>query len=180
MESDFHIKKAYESLLLSDFEAAIDWFHKAIQSDPHNASLYYRLSITYFRSNKLMKAGQYAHQAALLEPDNEVYRLHVERLQAQELVKQAQLGLDGSAESAYTAILLITQALEWDPLLFEGYLLLAEAYVELNDYYPAINAIKEALKLEPEHELAQELLYNYQVQLSQYLGLDRKESDKDE
>ncbi|MCR8642257.1 hypothetical protein NV379_06245 [Paenibacillus sp. N1-5-1-14] len=180
MDSDFLIKKAYESLLLSDFEAAIDWFHKAIESDPGNASLYYRLSITYFRSNKLIKAEQYAYQASQLEPNNEVYRQHILRLQAQELTRQTEHRLDGTAESAYASIILLKQALEWDPLLIEAYLLLAEAYVELEDYYPAIHVIKEALRLEPEHELAQELLLNYQVQLSQYLGLDRKESDKNE
>ena len=55
MNGENQIQKAYESILGHDFEKAIEWFEKAIAEEPNNAAYHYKLSITFARSNKLIK-----------------------------------------------------------------------------------------------------------------------------
>ncbi|PYI54892.1 tetratricopeptide repeat protein [Paenibacillus flagellatus] len=168
MDGEYEIKKAYASILDSDFERAIDWFEQAVQLDPDNADYHYKLSITYARSNRLGKAIEHARRALRLRPDDETYRFHVDTLESKRLVQEAEKHLDGT-ERAHLSVALLKDAIALDPLSSEAYLLLAAAYGELREYGPAVQAAKEALKLDPNSPEASRMADEYRLKWKAYL-----------
>lgn len=162
MNGEEQIQKAYESILVQDFEKAIEWFEKAIAAEPNNAAYHYKLSITFARSNKLMQAIEHASRAAQLEADNEAYRYHLQVLHARELVDKAQKELSSETEHAERAIFLLKEAISLDPLAIEAYLILGEAFAFRKDYGRAYQTVMEALRLEPNHEQAKKQAARYQ------------------
>lgn len=173
MNENHKLKRAYQAILNSDFEEAAFWFEKAIESDPDNADYHYRLSITYSRSNKLNKALEHAETAARLDPDKELYQLHVELLHAKELVVRAEKSLEGRTAQPLLAIALLKQAVSLDPLSVEAYLLLGVSSASAGDYAQAVQALREALRLDPEQESALSLLPVYERKLKKLLGTDQ-------
>lgn len=169
MDGERQIQKAYESILGHDFEQAIEWFEQAVALEPDNADYHYRLSITYARSNKLPQALEHARIAVKLDQASETYRYHLLHLLARELVQQAEPFFDREKGRLYMAVSLLKRAVELDPLCVEAFLLLALAYAGLDDYTFAVQAVKEVLKLQPEHELAKQLLQDYVKKLNRYL-----------
>jgi len=169
MDGEQKLQKAYESLLSNDFAKAAEWFEEAIEEDPNNAALHYKLSITYSRNNKLQKATQYARNALSFDPDNELYLAHLQHLEALQYTREAKGYYDGTDESLYVVIYLLRNATRLDPLALESFLLLSEAYGGVEDYYQAMLAAKDALRLDPEQEMAQDLLYKYKRKLNEQL-----------
>lgn len=167
MDGEQQIKKAYESILDQNFEQAIDWFEQAIAIEPNNADYHYKLSITYARSNKLSKAIEHAQTAVQLEMHNEVYRFHVQNLRAKDRIQQAEKYFTADKNQLYMAIHLLKEAILLDSLAWEAYLMLGLAYVELEQYHDAIQAIREVLKLNPDHEIAQKVLVEITLKLNQ-------------
>ncbi|MDD9267670.1 tetratricopeptide repeat protein [Paenibacillus sp. GCM10023248] len=165
MNGEDQIQKAYESILVQDFDKAIEWFEKAIAAEPNNAAYHYKLSITFARSNKLMQAIEHATRAAQLEEDNEAYRYHVQVLHARELVEKAQKALTTETEHAERAIFLLKEAIVLDPLAIEAYLILGEAFAFRQDYGRAYQTVLEALRLEPNHEQAKQQAARYQQKM---------------
>ncbi|MEW9698960.1 tetratricopeptide repeat protein [Paenibacillus sp. SI8] len=163
MNGENQIQKAYESILGHDFEKAIEWFEKAIAAEPSNAAYHYKLSITYARSNKLQKAIELASKALELEAHNEAFRYHLQVLHARELIETAQKQLQVETEHAERAIFLLKEAIVLDPLAVEAYLILAEAFAQRRDYVRAYHTITEAIRLEPDHELAKQQAAKYQM-----------------
>ncbi|SDC41566.1 TPR repeat-containing protein [Paenibacillus sp. UNCCL117] len=163
MDGEFAIKKAYESILQHDFEQAIRWFETAIALKPECASYHYKLSITYARSNKLQKAIHHAGQASALEPQDEHYFFHLQHLQAKALLVQAEKLFEESDERLWLAVSLVQQAVEMDPLSQEAFLLLAVAYARLGEMHLAIRAVKDLLKLDPDHAIGSRLLSEYEL-----------------
>lgn len=159
------IKKAYESILEHDFEQAINWFEQAVQLEPGNAAYHYKLSITYARSNKLVSALQHANKACQIEPMHREYRFHLQHLQAKDLIYKAEKYFDHTEGHLRKAISLLQQAVSLDPLALEAFLLMGLAYAELNEYNVAVQKIKEVLKLDPQHDIAEKLLKQYQKKL---------------
>jgi tetratricopeptide (TPR) repeat protein len=170
MDGEKEIQKAYEAILQNDFEQAIEWFERAIAAEPNHADYHYKLSVTCARSNKLQKAVEHAETAVRLEPENEQYRFHINTLKAKELLHQAEKFFDGADEQQYLAIPLLHEAIALDALSVDAYLLLGLAYANLQDYGLAIQAIKEAVRLDPQNDAAKALLAEYKLQLKQYLG----------
>ncbi|GIP32418.1 tetratricopeptide repeat protein [Paenibacillus sp. J2TS4] len=163
------MQKAYESILAHDFNQAIAWFEQAVAAAPDHAEYHYRLSISCMRSSRFAQAAIHAAKAAELDPNNEAYRSHLERLQAKENVEKAQNLLEEGREKAYLSILLLKQAVNLDPLSKEAYLLLAMAYADIQDFCSALEAVTEALKLDPSNPSGMELKKEYEQQLHQYL-----------
>ncbi|HEY0827788.1 MAG TPA: tetratricopeptide repeat protein [Bacilli bacterium] len=161
MDGDQFVKKAYASILAHDFEQAISWFEQAIAADPGNASYHYKLSITCARSNKLHKAIEHAQKAIELNKTREEYQFHLYNLRAKDLIIHAGKYLHYDNRNHLMAISLLKQAIALDPLAIEAFLLMGVAYAGLEDYNYAIQAIKEALVLDPQHETASELLTEY-------------------
>jgi tetratricopeptide (TPR) repeat protein len=157
------INEAYFNILEGDYEKAIDAFKQAIELDPENASYYHRLSITCARSNKLEDAIKAAEKAHSLEPDEPKYNLHLKTLLSREWCRRAEVQLQ-TPNSAEYAVVLLKQAIRWDPLNAKGYLLLGLAYERLEDYPQATRSMQKLLKLEPEHELGKQLLNQYMSQ----------------
>lgn len=173
MKGYHKLRKAYQAILNSDFEQAAFWFEKAIESEPDNADYHYRLSITYSRSNKLSKALEHAEAAARLDPEKELYRLQVATLQARELVVQAEKSLEGKTAQPLLAIALLRQAVSLDPLSVEAFLLLGVSSASASDYAQAVQALHEALRLDPQQESALSLLPVYERKLKMLLGTDQ-------
>lgn len=159
-EGQRYIQRAYASILQHDFEAAIRLFEAAIELEPEHADFHYKLSVTCARSNKLAKALEHARMAASLEPKAEEYAFHVRTLEARQHCVEVERLLDpaSSLERLYEAAWKLEQAVELDPLLVEGWMLLAHVRQRLGDYPLALHALQEAVKLEPHRQDVQELL----------------------
>lgn len=170
MNGENQIQKAYESILGHDFEKAIEWFEKAIAEEPNNAAYHHKLSITFARSNKLIRAMEHASRAIELEPTNEAFRFHLQVLNARELVEQAKRQLNNQSAYAERAIFLLKEAIVLDPLAIEAYLILGEAFAMRKDYTRAYQTVMEAIRLEPHHELAKQHAKNYQIKMKSEMG----------
>lgn len=180
MVGEQQIKKAYESILDNDFEKAIAWFEEAIVLEPDNAEYHYKLSITFARSNRLSKALSHARNAARLAPEQAAYTFHLQHLQAVELMERAEKHFDGRQEKLFMAVTLLKQAVALDPLAIEGFLLLGLAYARLADFPQAIQAVREVLKLDPQHEQARLLLIDLQKNVSQYMKTNSSSREGDQ
>jgi tetratricopeptide (TPR) repeat protein len=163
MVGEHEIQKAYESILSHDFEKAIAWFEKAIAVEPDNAAYHYKLSITYARSNKLKKAIDHAEEAVRIEPQRESFQFHLQALHARSMVQEAEGWLTPAENQPAKAIHLLKKAILLDPLRIEAYLILAVAYASENNYLLALATAHEALRLDPFHVLAKQLIKEYQV-----------------
>lgn len=168
MDGENPIKRAYASILESDFERAIEWFELAIREEPDNADYHYKLSVTFARSNRLGKAIEHAQRAKELEPDSEVYGYHLDTLQAKLHMQDAQKVMDGT-DQTYMAISLLMRAIELDPLSVEAHIMLSAAYADLQEYGKAVQMANESLRLDPEHPDAKRLAEKYRQQLKTYL-----------
>ena len=170
MDGKKQIQKAYESILDNDFERAIEWFEQAIKLEPNNAEYCYKLSITYARSGKLTTALEYGQRACSLEPEQDSYRFHLQHLQALDFVQHAEkLTEAGGDKRLRLAIRMLQEAVVKDPLCLEAHLLLSAIYAELGDFSRSAAAIKEVLKLNPQHEAASGHIDRYKEQLQPYL-----------
>ncbi|MDF2924411.1 MAG: repeat-containing protein [Paenibacillaceae bacterium] len=170
MDGSEAIKKAYEAILCSDFEQAIEWFEAAIALEPENAAYHYKLSITCARSNRLAMALQCASKAVMLAPEEQSYRFHYGHLQAKEMMAQAEGLLDQGYNQFYLAAALLREAVKLDPLSVEGRLLLGFVCGELEEYGEAIIHLKEASRLNPQHEGVKKLLNEYGRKIRQMIG----------
>jgi tetratricopeptide (TPR) repeat protein len=169
MDGEEQIKKAYESILMHDFEQAARWFEEAIALNPDNAAYHYKLSITYARNNKLSKALEHANRAVLLDREEENYRFHLQHLQAREYIQQAERYFTEHEDQVWMAVVLLKKAILLDPLCSEAFLLLGHAYSIVKEYGLAIQTIRELIKLDPQHEMGIKLLQQYQLQLKEYM-----------
>ena len=161
MDGKQHIQQAYKSLLEHDFEQAINSFEQAVADEPGNASFHYSLSITYARSNKLNKAIAHAEIAASLDSEAANYRLHLDTLYARQLLVDAErLMLDDGGSSCEMPLL--ERAVSLDPLSVEARVMLAISLNKQRRFADAEDALREALKLDPEHVEANQLLREYE------------------
>ncbi|PZE21923.1 tetratricopeptide repeat protein [Paenibacillus xerothermodurans] len=166
MDGEQEIKKAYASILMNDFEQAVEWFEQAIAIAPCNADFHHKLSITYARSNKLKPAVEHASLAVRLVPGEEQYRHHLQHLQAKELIQQAEKYLEESEPRLWEAISSLKQAVALDCLSTDAWLMLGLAYDRLREYDQAVLALKELLRLDPQHEIGITLLRQFTEKLS--------------
>ena len=171
MDGKNYIQRAYESIIGNDYEQAIEWFEKAVDGDPLNASYHYSLSITYARSNKLNKAVEHAMEACKLEPSMTNYQLHLNTLKSKQLLIKTEQWIYKDNEHIGEALQLLKNAVELDPLSVEALLMLALAYAVQDRYNEAVMALKEARKLDPQHKEVLQLLYDYRI-------LERKQQKK--
>jgi len=162
VSGEMYIQEAYEAILVNDFERAIACFEQAIRHSPDNGGYHYKLSVTFARSNRLNKAVEHARRACELEPDNVTYGIHLRHIQSRLLIEQAEKYFDGEAEQLFMAVTLLKEAVRLDPLSFNAYLLQGVAYGALGEYADAIQAIKEALSLEPDNASGLRLLAEYE------------------
>lgn len=157
MDGEQKIQKAYQSILQHDFEKAIEWFEQAVKEHPDNADFRYKLSITYARSNKLNQAIDHAEKAFQLDPESEKYKLHLEHLQSRNYMKEAEKVLNNKQQLHHAASML-SKAVSLDPLAIEAYMLLGSVKIELAEFKEAVEAFREALKLDPQNDQATQLL----------------------
>ncbi len=73
-------------------------------------------------------------------------------------------------ERLWLAVALLQQAVELDPLAIEAFLLLGIAYYRLEEYSSAVKAVKELLKLDPQHAIGKRLLKDYDLKWKQYMN----------
>ena len=163
-----NIQRAYESMLNDDFEQAIECFEQAIADEPDNASYHYRLSISFARSNKLTKALEHAEEACQLDPTSEPYRLHLNTVLARVWMHKAdQLLKEFESSRLDEAISALIRAVRLDTLSVEALLMLAVAYEEAGRFAEALTAVEEAVRLEPQHKEANELLEQFKIRVIQ-------------
>jgi len=157
MDGTACVKKAYEYILLNDFESAIYWFEKAIELEPNVADYYYRCSISCARSGRWHKAMDYAKASLLLEPDNHEFRYQSEVIEARLLYMNAQQAIAAKPPEWAAAIEQLERAAELDSLNFEVLYTLSMVYDATSQTEKALKYIREALKLSPEHAAARTL-----------------------
>jgi tetratricopeptide (TPR) repeat protein len=169
MGGEMELKKAYESILSQHFEEAVEWFLRAIERDPDNADYHYKLSITYARSNRIAEALQHARTALRLSPSQSEYFAHVKSLEAREHMLQAGRLIEQGKEGCLLAVAYLRQAIALDPLIEEGYEMLAAALAGVEEYQEAIAALQDLLRLNPEHARAHEWIDQYKKKFISYL-----------
>lgn len=148
-EGESCLRQAYAAILASDFEAAVDWFEKAVEAEPTNASYYYKGSISLARSGRLNKAHEYARCAVRLAPDEPDYVLHLRLVESRMLARQAKALLTRPQPEAGSAIELLQEAVVLDPLDAGAYLLLGIACRLAGEYDRAIAALRTAKEMNP-------------------------------
>lgn len=158
MDGESCIQQAYEAIFRGDYEAAGEWFERAVEAEPSNASYYYRGSITFARSGKLNLALTYAGRAVELAPEEAAYAEQLRMLQAREKIAQARELLSGNPPMTVQTIPLLKEAFRLDPLAADARFLLGIAYQMLGEFDKAVEALQEALTLNPQYEEAQKLL----------------------
>ena len=161
MDGDNQIKRAYESILQGDYEQAIRWFEEAIAAEPDNPAYHHKCSVTCLRSGKWGKALQHAEIAAQLAPGETEYTYHLATVQARSLAASAAQELAGDAPDLAAVIGQVKLAVELDPLLDDGFVLLAAAYGATGNFAEAAEAARDALRLNPQHGEAKRLFAQY-------------------
>ncbi|WP_424766041.1 tetratricopeptide repeat protein [Paenibacillus sp. sgz302251] len=157
MDGESCIKKAYEFIFNSDFEQAIYWFEQAIAAEPENASFYHKCAVSCARSGKWTKAKQYAESAVSLEPEYPEYVYHLQTVEANLLLAEADLLLAEESPELIKAVDLLKQAAVLDPLCFEAYYRIGVVYAALDQLDEAVIHAKEAVRLNPTHSAARRL-----------------------
>lgn len=171
MSGEDLIKKAYEAILNSDFEQAVQWFQKAIEGEPNNPAYHYKLSVTLARNDKLTKAIEHAEKAWKLDQTNDTHRYHLDHLKARSLIGLAKRSIEDQPETYREPIDLLKQAISLDPLSVEAYLLLGISYLAIKEQILGCHALSEAVKLDPQNKVALRLLEQYKKNLGK--GLDK-------
>lgn len=157
MDGENCIRKAYEYIFNSDFEAAIYWFEQAIAAEPENAGYYHKCAVSCARSGKWTKAKVYADIAEKLEPDNEEYRFHSQIIQSRLLLAEANGLIMEESPNYKEAAERLRHAIALDPLSFDAYYTLALVCSISGQLEEALDYAREALRLDPNHSTARRL-----------------------
>lgn len=158
MDGETCLRQAYEAIYQGDFEAAIDWFGRAIALEPDNASHYYSGSITCARSGKLALAMNYALKAVELNPEEPSYRLNLKTIQAKHRIAEARQLLAAPNPDVDRSVQLLRDAARHDPLSAEARLLLGILYRMRGEHALALESLRDALLLDPGLEEAKRQL----------------------
>ncbi|WP_158629948.1 tetratricopeptide repeat protein [Cohnella sp. AR92] len=158
MNGEQCLEQAYQYLLAGDFEAAEEWFLKAVETNPDEPSYIYRASITLARNGKLGEALSFAGRAVELAPEEPAFVLHLRTLESKKLLAGAKSLLLHVPPEAEEAIPMLREAARLDPLSGEVKLLLAVAYRYAGDYRLALATLRELVELQPQNEEAKRIL----------------------
>lgn len=172
MDHNDYVKAAYRSILRSDFAEAITLFEAAIAASPDDAEVRYRCSITYARSGMLDKALDHAAAARRLDQTKPEYQLHLQHLQAMQLVQEAKRLLEDESAlrgNPYHPVTLLKEAVSLDPLYGDAYVWLAIAHSRMNEHLQAIAVLKEVMSLHPDDDGLHLLMKDLQKSLQHYL-----------
>lgn len=172
MNHNDYIKAAYRSILRSDYAEAITNFEAAIEASPDDSEVRYRCSITYARSGMMEKAVEHARAAVKLDDSKPEYRLHLQHLQALQLVQEAKRLLEDEKAgpgNPYHPVTLLKEAIALDPLYGDAYVWLAIAHSRMNEHLQAIAALKEVISLHPDDSGLRELMKDLQKSLQKYI-----------
>ena len=172
MDRNDYVKAAYRSILRSDFAEAIGFFEAAILASPDDAEVRYRCSITYARSGMMEKALEHALAAVKLDGSKQEYQLHLQHLQALQLVQEAKRLLEDETEGThnpYRPVTLLKEAITLDPLYGDAYVWLAIAHSRMNEHLQAIAAMKEVIALHPDDTGLRQLMKDLQRSLQKYI-----------
>lgn len=151
MKAEDYLQRAYRSIYENDFAQALYWFEQALDVQPDHADIHYRYSITCARSGQLDKALQHARLAVALEPVQDEYKLHYDRLQSMELTQMAKRLVETAGGKRKTAAepasRMLKRAVELDPLSLDAQVWLAITYGEMEHYELALQAVRDASAL---------------------------------
>ncbi len=118
-------------LLLEEYEKAYFYFEKAMEQNPDEPAIHFKLAEMLTRANKLDKALEYAETAVELNPSNKYYHLMIAEIYSkQKKAKEAALVLQGLMENGENT---------------QQYILeLASLYLSSNELDKALDALNEA------------------------------------
>ena len=128
-----------------DVEEAQKLFERALEAAPNSADANYSMGMLHARQNQLREAAKYLERAAELRPDspeilNNLGVLLVRQGQYPEARKRFETSIDVAPKSD------------------QAYLNLAKLYVLLNEKEKARQTLKDLLRQQPDHKLAQQTL----------------------
>jgi tetratricopeptide (TPR) repeat protein len=154
-----YVHDAYTAIFNQDFQKAIDFFKKAIRTNPKNSSLFYKLSITYARNNELNCAIASTKEAISLDSNNKVYHIHLQNLLIKKLAYDAKRALDKN-EDVSKYIEELSHFIELDPLQVDLRLILGLIFLSQGDYTKADEQMREIIEIQPNHLSAIEYFSN--------------------
>lgn len=158
MDGETCLRQAYDAIFHGDFDSAAEWFIRATEMEPDNASYYYKASITLARSGKLEMAERNARKAVELDPDEPVYAMNLKAIEARRLVEEARGLLELEVPDAEGAKQRLLQAETLDPLSTDAKLLLGMVSHMQGVLRSAVAYLREVVNMEPQHEEAGRLL----------------------
>ncbi|WP_239614206.1 tetratricopeptide repeat protein [Cohnella mopanensis] len=164
MDGETCLRQAYEAIFQGDFESAVYWFGQAIEIEPENAAFHYSGSITCARSGKIPMAVAYAQRAIELDPDNPTYRLNLRMVMSRQKISDARHHLSMVSPDIELSIMLLKEAAHLDPLSAEARYMLGMLYRMQRDYKHALDSLRDALQLEPQHEDAKRMLHEVRAE----------------
>lgn len=152
-----YVQKAYQAIMNRDYVRAIEYFKKAIASEPDNASYHYKLSITYARSNMIKEALNEAETAVRLNPNVELYREHVRSIKSRYLTQRV-FDKIKNGHFHHDMIHVLKDAIMLNPLNTDARLLLADIHRQRGERDQAYRMLYEILRLNPNHKEARRML----------------------
>ncbi len=165
----YNIGLGYSYLLLNKFQAAEEFFKKALKKYPDWALIHSGLAQVYLKTGREDQAFSEFREILKREPEHPWAKPQYETLKKKKVeqgLNEAKNSLlDGNLEKSKEALL---KTLFYSPQLIEAHLDLAEIYKKENNLQSALLHLKAANTIEPENR---EILMNYAETLFQ---ADRK------
>jgi len=139
LTSDRQNKLAYVTLgdiyqTRNNRELAVNNYLEALNIDPDDASLYYRVAVLHYEMGEMEKAGVYFNKALALKKELPSAYLYLGRIQKKK----------GALEQALNYF---KQAIVYDKSFYSAYVELGDCYVERKEYAPALDMYNHALEL---------------------------------
>ena len=160
VSSDAYYQRGTRALAAGNIDAASESFHRAIEKDPRRGDAYLELARIYLADQNWGLAANALREAARLDPRvrREADALLEDALY-QSALSELRLGDKGAAIDAFRE--LYERSPDY-PNLREAYLAALTDYgrekIAAGDYGAGVQALKEALGLDPENQAARRLL----------------------
>ncbi len=171
---------AYEYYTKGDYAGALSAYYQILAEDLSNSSSYYNIGYIYDMLLEYELAVSYYKKALKMNPNdirsaNNIAKIFVEVENNEEAARQyldwaIQVApTDAEAYNEYgniyfnkkdykTSKIYLQKAINYDNAYYKNYYDIAKAYIGLDDFESAKESLKKCIQLNPDYDLAKELL----------------------